>query len=1418
VECSPRHSRVFAKPIIRMAARIAIAMILILAPGILAAKEYSFKLYTRQEGLLNQVINCLLQDRKGFLWAGTQNGLYRYDGARFSFFGRADGLPDETIQSLFETPDGTLWVGTRLGTATFDGKRRFFPDADIGATELFGYSNIVSLTDHRLFVGTARGLAVKEKATGSGKTHFHFLTTEAVHGVYVDPSGVLWFAAEGKLWFLQNGVPVWIGQESKIPIDRWDSMLLDKTGTLWARSSERLVFRRKGSPIFEIVPGIPPSAEFGSLYETRDGRVFVPTDDALMEYAGGRWERISSRNGLISDEATCALQDRDGSVWIGLGGEGLERWLGFNEWESWTAADGLASNIVWDLERDASGKLWTATESGLNVQDPVTGDWKLKGGKGVSVVTALEDAPHKAIWFGANPGGLSRLDTSTGEIRRFGSSAGLTSDRISKLFWGRDRELWATTRAGLFRGKLVGNGVQFKQEDVPYTDPNEAFFGYLLDRDGRIWVGGSRGLVVLENGNWRRFSKPDGLAGDGVSQLAQTPDGAIWIGYLSNSGISRLVFKSNKVHFDHFTTNNGLTSNGTVFVNADLRGWLWVGSDNGVDVYADSVWKHYGKVDGLVADDCDSLAFLADPDGSVWIGTSGGISHFRPPANLRAKGVPPIYVTSITAGMHSIDPAIAATVPYQDRSLLFRFAAPTFLTEAATRFRYRMVGLDSDWADAEERWVRYPNLTAGSYQFQVVAQNAGGEWSRPATAAFRILAPWWQTWKLRVFVAVLLAAGIYRVWMFRIRYLLRKQELLESLLGQARTADRLKTEALEKVTKGESREKNRSYVLELIGSHKALEQVLDSIVAMVELDDPETFCLILTIRDGRFHQGASRKFPEQFASLFDGMPIESAATCFAAAARGSQPMHVNDLAKSPLWAGHADRLSGLGIACSRSAPILSSVAEVLGTITCFRKTPFSDQSDGSMFENAGRLASVAIEHLSLYEQLSYRAQHDILTGLPNRMLFHDRLRQSIVRAEQAGTKLWVLWLDLDGFKYVNDTLGHKAGDALLKEVAARISRCLRQEDTVARIGGDEFTVILESGEEFDVEAVIRKLIAVIGRPVTFEDQEAFVTASVGVSIYPDDSREASELIRNADIAMYHVKRQGKNAHNFFVPEMATRESKRIEIESHLRNALANQEFELYYQPQVRLDGGLTGFEALLRWTNPKIGTVSPSRFIPIAEATGLIIPIGQWVLEEACRQLAEWTAAGFQGFRMAVNVSTFQFARADFAASVAHLLAVMRIEPRRFELELTETAIMKDIARSSAQLRKLRESGVTIAIDDFGTGYSSLSYLQRLPVDAIKIDQSFVRSLGISPSSSLPMVQAIANLAHDLNLLVVAEGVETEEQLGYLRTVGCDLAQGYLFDEPLTKHKATMLLATSRNQMATGPEETRAENLVGAQP
>jgi diguanylate cyclase (GGDEF)-like protein len=420
-------------------------------------------------------------------------------------------------------------------------------------------------------------------------------------------------------------------------------------------------------------------------------------------------------------------------------------------------------------------------------------------------------------------------------------------------------------------------------------------------------------------------------------------------------------------------------------------------------------------------------------------------------------------------------------------------------------------------------------------------------------------------------------------------------------------------------------------------------------------------------------------------------------------------------------------------------------------------------------------------------QIAHAAKHDGLTGLPNRVLLKDRIDFSIPLAARHGTKLAVLFLDIDGFKHVNDSLGHSTGDKLLKSIAGRLLNCVRGADTVSRQGGDEFVVLLSDvTTPEDAATSANRILQVVAQVHSIDEHDLHVTASAGISIYPDDGDNAETLMKNADTAMYQAKGMGRQTYRFFKPAMNQRAVKRLFIETELRRALERQELELHYQPMIDLSTGLTsGAEALLRWHHPTRGLISPAEFIPIAEDCRLILPIGEWVLGEACRQAQRWAAAGLWFGTMAVNVSAVQFREHKFAERVFAILGEAGMDPKQLELELTESVLMTGVESTSSTLQTLRGKGVQVALDDFGTGYSSLSYLQRFPVDCLKIDQSFIRQISTVGAQST-LVTAIINMAHTLELRVVAEGVETKEELQFITERGCDEGQGYYFSRPLT--------------------------------
>ena len=433
-------------------------------------------------------------------------------------------------------------------------------------------------------------------------------------------------------------------------------------------------------------------------------------------------------------------------------------------------------------------------------------------------------------------------------------------------------------------------------------------------------------------------------------------------------------------------------------------------------------------------------------------------------------------------------------------------------------------------------------------------------------------------------------------------------------------------------------------------------------------------------------------------------------------------------------------------------------------------------------------------------ELEARARFDTLTGLANRVLLHDRIDNAINLA--AGRTVWVAALDLDHFKFVNDTLGHDVGDQLLKTAAQRIAAAVERSDTVARTGGDEFVLVLPGrADEAEAAATVRAVLAALAHPLVLSGQELVLTGSAGLAAFPADGTDAATLVQHAEVAMYRSKELGRNMVQFYMPTMNARARERLALEGALRSALLQDEFELYYQPQVDLvTGAVVGLEALIRWRHPSMGMVRPDRFINLAEETGLIVPIGAWVLRTACRQNRAWQRAGFGPLRIAVNLSARQFAEPNLVRDIARVLEDAELPPACLEVEITESLVMGDVESAIRTMRELKQMGVMLSIDDFGTGYSSLSYLRRFPVDVLKIDRSFVRDIPFSEDDAA-MVGAIIELARGLRMRVIAEGVETEAQLDYLRRRGCDEVQGHVYAQASPRADVERMLRSGRHMI-----------------
>jgi diguanylate cyclase (GGDEF)-like protein len=574
----------------------------------------------------------------------------------------------------------------------------------------------------------------------------------------------------------------------------------------------------------------------------------------------------------------------------------------------------------------------------------------------------------------------------------------------------------------------------------------------------------------------------------------------------------------------------------------------------------------------------------------------------------------------------------------------------------------------------------------------------------------------------------------------------------------------------------------RCEILEMIAKQKSVEQTAHLLAAAIEQRLPGFQCSVLLCEGDWFHVVASSCTSDAFRAELNELPSSR----FVLSGNRITDFVTWENSLRPLGLKH-------GFRGTWSKPMVSAANEVLGILVLNHADVTDLPSDEkSVLDQAASMAALAVEHRRSFERLTHQGHHDSLTGLPNRSLLEDRLKQALARVERTNKQLAILAIDLDRFKFVNDTFGHDTGDLFLQQISVRLSSRIRAADTLARTGGDEFTAILLDVKDIeDAKKVAESLTASLNDPFDVDGRTMYGAVSIGIAVYPKDGTDAESLRRNADRALYRAKEKGRNTVQCYSFDDALEHSNRIQIEVLLHRAIKNGNFEIHYQPQFTCDRQLVGFEALLRFRHPKLGMVPPSDFIPIAEESGLILPIGEWVLRETCRQIKEWEGKGMSAARVAVNASPLQFAQPDFCDTVAKVLRASKVQPDLLELEVTEGTLMQ--RDSVEQMEAMAALGLSLSVDDFGTGYSSLSYLHQLPIHNLKIDRSFISKM-LAPGGTRSIVEAIISLAHGLRLKTIAEGVETQEQLAFLRAAGCDFIQGYIFSHPLSAIEASRLL------------------------
>jgi len=773
-------------------------MLLLAAPG-LCAQRYPMQYYGQADGLKNLAVNDLVQDRTGFLWLATENGVYRFDGTKFREYGTRAGLPASYAFDLCIDADGRLWAATTGGVAYLDGEA--FDAIQLPDNSELEQGRVLGCGARgAIYLGTKRGLMrIEDGPAGFSASRMDEggpESNEDARAVFVRANGEIWFARGSKLrvWDPLTKRVSMAGEKWRLPSTRWVSIAEDAHGHMWLRSRTQL---------YELTPetgewsdrtdGLPASTGNGEVKWIEGLGIYAATDEGGAIRRRDKWEIYGESRGMLVSMSTTAIRDRDGSLWTATAGGGLARLVGYGQWSHFTPKEGMASAVIWEMERDKAGDLWVATSGGVHRMREDSGGvprWTIYGarqGLPSDRARAIAVAPDGAIWIGSFVGGVARLDPRTGSVRRFGIAEGMTEDTVMAMEADAAGVVWAATQKGIFRIASRG-GARWERVAIPGLPAEVRGVGLLVDKEQAVWVAARHGLARFHKGAWRVYTKADGLGSDYAGSIAQGRDGSYWVGYREAAGLTNLKLNADgTATVRHFTQRDGLASDYCMFTGADPRGWIWYGSDNGVDVFDGKSWQHHGVADGNVWDDMNGNSFWADRDGVTWFGTSRGLGAFFP---HRFTVHPPVaLIHRVEAGKKGYEVGFE-NLRFAQQPLAVEYSALVYDNPKAVRFAFRLQGLaESQWEETGEQILRYPKLLPGHYVFEVKARNARGLWSRePARFAFEVTPEWWQTAWFATGFGLLLAGFVWAAHWWSVKALQVARRRLETAVAE-RTAE-----------------------------------------------------------------------------------------------------------------------------------------------------------------------------------------------------------------------------------------------------------------------------------------------------------------------------------------------------------------------------------------------------------------------------------------------------------------------------------------------------------------------------------------------------------------------------------------------------------------------------------------------------